>query len=640
MTNSTGLIGTVTTEPPAGHGAVLVHRRGGEFGSAHQLVPGRNLGIGRASNNFIVLRDDGASRSHAEVYWADGQWNIQDLGSLNGTRVNGRKIEKGTPLAPGDSVAIGQTELVFFADLGSIRTEQGDDANKAGFAIRYRQNQTSLDLPKADGGRALPSRELQTLYRLALQMGLARDPQELAGAVLNALLEATPADSGSIVRFEEGVERATLALRLPPDQTYLPPSEQVVAVATSEKEALLIEELLDTFPVGPDPAKRSVICAPIIVDREFVALVHLYCSNGLKVLGSEDLDLVVAVAQQLGPALLALERQQNLSTENEQLRETLRTETELVGESKAILDVIAQVGMVAPTNTTVLVRGESGVGKELVARSIHFNSKRREGPFVCLNCAALPETLLESELFGHEKGSFTGATDQKKGKFEVAHKGSIFLDEIGEMTLATQSKLLRVLDGHAFERVGGYKPIRVNVRVIAATNRNLEKAVADGHFRSDLYYRLQVVEVRVPSLRERKEDLPVLARYFLLKFSSEMGRKLRGFTDDAILRIRNYDWPGNVRELKNVIERAVVLTRGPTISANDLGLPPAPPESPTVFLAPQTMTPLSLDQMEAEHIAHTLRFTGWNKSQTAALLGIERSTLDRKIRRYNIQESA
>jgi Nif-specific regulatory protein len=248
---------------------------------------------------------------------------------------------------------------------------------------------------------------------------------------------------------------------------------------------------------------------------------------------------------------------------------------------------------------------------------------------------------LESELFGHERGAFTGATERKIGKFEAAHQGTLLLDEIGEMTPQLQAKLLRVLEGHPFERVGGSTPIKVDVRVIAATNRDLEKAVAEGRFRRDLYFRLQVVEIRVPPLRKRPEDIEELAQYFLARFNAEMGRKIRGFTPAAREHLQNYRWPGNVRELKNAIERAVVLARGELIDVEDLPLSHLSTASDSSdFLGRSlgnTYVPLSLEELERRHILATLQATGWNKSRAAAILGIERSTLDRKLQRYEIK---
>jgi Nif-specific regulatory protein len=259
-----------------------------------------------------------------------------------------------------------------------------------------------------------------------------------------------------------------------------------------------------------------------------------------------------------------------------------------------------------------------------------------------LNCAALSETLLESELFGHEKGAFTGATERKIGKFEASNKGTLMLDEIGEMSPKTQAKFLRVLEGHPFERVGGSEQIKVDVRVIAATNRDLEKDVAEGAFRRDLYFRLHVLEIVVPALRKRKEDIPELAEYFLHRFITETGSKIKGFSPRAMEELLRYRWPGNVREMKNVIERAVVLTRSEYIDHDDLVLSTlrtaGDTDSGIMVSANGRSEPASLADMEKQHILETLRQTGWNKSRAAIILGIERSTLDRKIRRYDLVE--
>jgi Nif-specific regulatory protein len=323
-----------------------------------------------------------------------------------------------------------------------------------------------------------------------------------------------------------------------------------------------------------------------------------------------------------------------------QLLERLGVESEIIGSSPVMQHVAREISRAAPSRATVLIRGESGVGKELVARAIHFSSPRRKGPFVCLNCAALSETLLESELFGHEKGAFTGATERKSGKFENAHTGTLMLDEIGEMSPTIQAKFLRVLEGHPFERVGGSQAIKVDVRVIAATNRDLEKDVAEGRFRRDLYFRLHVLEIIVPSLRKRTDDVSDLALHFLQKYNIETGRKIRGYTPAAMEQMMKYRWPGNVRELKNVVERAVVLARRDVIDVEDLALSNlvAVGDSSENLVVPNKFEPLSLDDIEKRHILATLKATDWNKSQTAGLLGIERSTLDRKIRRYELDK--
>jgi two-component system, NtrC family, response regulator HydG len=336
------------------------------------------------------------------------------------------------------------------------------------------------------------------------------------------------------------------------------------------------------------------------------------------------------------------ENLKQISTENVQLRERLGVQSEIVGSSEMMGQIAGEISRAAPSRATVLIRGESGVGKELVARAVHYSSPRSKGPFVCLNCAALSETLLESELFGHEKGAFTGATERKIGKFEAADKGTLMLDEIGEMSLKTQAKFLRVLEGHPFERVGGSDQIKVDVRAIAATNRDLEKDVAEGTFRRDLYFRLHVLEIVVPALRKRPEDIPELAEYFLHRFVAETGSKIKGYTPRAMEEMLRYRWPGNVRELKNVIERAVVLCRGPYIDHEDLVLSTLRTAGDTDAnisdLRLNRNEPQSLADIERQHILDTLNQTGWNKSRAATILGIERSTLDRKIRRYDLVE--
>lgn len=421
-----------------------------------------------------------------------------------------------------------------------------------------------------------------------------------------------------------------------------------------EGEAVLARNVVDDSSLGARDSHgeilaTSVICAPVRRGSHVFGLIHLYSTDRSIVPDPDDLEFTLAVADTVAVAVENLRRRQELAenltrvrTENVELRERLGIRSEIIGRSPAIRAVTEEIARAAASNATVLIRGESGVGKELVARGVHYNSPRRENVFVCLNCAALSADLLASELFGHERGAFTGATERKIGKFEAAHKGTLMLDEIGEMSPSLQAKFLRVLEGHPFERVGGSKPVKVDVRVIAATNRDLERDVAEGHFRRDLYFRLRVLEIVVPALRKRQEDIPLLADYFLKKFNAETGRKIKDFTPEAKDQLLHYLWPGNVRELKNVIERAVVLCRGQEIGPEDLLLTKlataGDTESPSSL--DEKYAPISLDEVERRHIFNTLNHTGWNKSKTASILGIERSTLDRKIRRYQLEEAS
>jgi DNA-binding NtrC family response regulator len=318
--------------------------------------------------------------------------------------------------------------------------------------------------------------------------------------------------------------------------------------------------------------------------------------------------------------------------ENVWLRETLAEAQplDLIGQSKPMQKVQELIRTVAPTDTTVLIQGESGTGKELVARAIHNLSPRRFMPLVVIHCGALTETLLESELFGHEKGAFTGAQYRKKGKFEVAEGGTVFLDEISDISLKTQTDLLRVLQEKEITRVGGTQAIKVDFRVVAATNKELESLVREGKFRPDLYYRLNVFEITVPPLRERKEDIPLLADYFLKKYSSAMNKRFTGLSRAALDLLLNYDWPGNVRELENAIERALVIGREPEVQATDFPLQLNAGQAPP--------TGLSLEEIERAHILQVLESCDWNQTRAAKILKIDRVTLYNKIKKYGFKK--
>jgi two-component system, NtrC family, response regulator HydG len=337
----------------------------------------------------------------------------------------------------------------------------------------------------------------------------------------------------------------------------------------------------------------------------------------------------------------ALERRE-LIEQNRALQrqlEALRGRGQVVGGSPAFRRMMMLVEQVADSSATVLIQGESGTGKELVASAIHERSSRRGGPFVAVNCAALPETLLESELFGYERGAFTGAAGRKEGRFELAHAGTLFLDEVADLSAVTQPKILRVLQEGEFERVGGTRTIRVDVRIVAATNQDLGQMVREKRFREDLYYRLNVITINVPPLRERREDIPLLAQHFLRVYAAKNNRRLEAFTDEAMRRLEAYAWPGNVRELENVVERGVVLARGAQVELRDLteevaGATPLPEGGVLVRIG----TPLA--EVEQRLLEATLRVTNGNKTQAAKLLGIDPKTVYRKLERHTETEGA
>jgi len=332
----------------------------------------------------------------------------------------------------------------------------------------------------------------------------------------------------------------------------------------------------------------------------------------------------------------------DLVEENKTLKETIAKEHEMIGASQPISELKQQIELAAPTSGWVLITGENGTGKELVARSVHLNSQRKTKPFIEVNCAAIPEELIESELFGHEKGSFTGATAQRKGKFDKANGGTLFLDEIGDMSLKTQAKVLRILQEHKFERVGGNQTIEVDVRVIAATNKDLEEQIKQGNFREDLYYRLNVLPFHVPPLRERSNDVQSLAMHFLEFFCQKEGKTTKKLSEGSLNLLTQYSWPGNVRELKNIIERLAIMTVDEIIEPNHL---------PTVIIKNQNGNDdlyssianqddtfrQARDQFEKAFITQKLQENNWNVSKTAEQIEIERSNLHRKIKAYGIE---
>jgi transcriptional regulator with GAF, ATPase, and Fis domain len=671
--------------------AYLIIREDSKWADVIRLVPGESATMGRAPTNTVVVKDERCSRNHAEVFFTQGKWMLRDLESRNGTIVSGEPVKRDYELQPGDIIQIGNSHLAFVYELSQAFPESGgllksskamgdpdvvtvghgDDEASIFEAyepttITHRKDQSRFldepDLDESDEMFPKVGRAAAKLCRLAFELAKATDVVSLANTALGGLFEGTIIDAGAILlRSQDATgkrkadELDVVASRSDSSHSYHRVSPFLTQTVLRDGQAVMARNVMDDSNLGNRDSRgeilaTSVICAPIRMAGSIFGLIHLYTTDTERNTDPEDLEFTLAVADTLGVALENLNKRQELAenlnqarTENVQLREQLGVQSEIVGSSEVMREVTVQIARAAPSRATVLIRGESGVGKELVARAVHYSSPRAKGPFVCLNCAALTETLLESELFGHEKGSFTGATERKIGKFEQSDKGTLMLDEIGEMSPSIQAKFLRVLEGHPFERVGGAQQIKVDVRVIAATNRDLEKDVAEGKFRRDLYFRLHVLEIMVPGLRKRPEDIPELAEFFLKKFSEETGRKLKGYTPRAMEELLRYRWPGNVRELKNVIERAVVLARGEYVDHTDLVLSTLKTagdtemgHDPAALL--RNYEPMSLADMERIHIQQTLKATGWNKSRTATILGVERSTLDRKIRRYGLME--
>jgi Nif-specific regulatory protein len=481
------------------------------------------------------------------------------------------------------------------------------------------------------------------LLRVGSGIQTVRTAQEIAQQFLEVIFQAVPAQHGGILLFDgEAGEPSFDSYR---DRETGPATavrsyRAIVDRARRESAGILASGVMpDPAPAaardGIEPLPRCVLAAPIVALARTLGVVYLDSRVPGAPFHEDHLELASSVGAIVGLALDSARRLEWLQTENLRLQEAIGLHHEMVGASQRMREVYQFVSKVAPTDSTVLIHGESGTGKELVARAIHHNSRRAEMPFLAVNCAAMSETLLESELFGHEKGAFTGAYAQKRGKLEVADRGTVFLDEVGEMPPACQARLLRVIQEREFERVGGTRPIRSDIRLIAATNRDLKAAIERGGFRADLYHRLNVVSLTVPPLRDRREDIPLLASYFVSRHGAKARRRVAGISREALACLQAYDWPGNVRDLENAIERAVVLGSTDLILAEDL------PEAVLESLPAGTRQiggyheTVRSEKMRA--IVGALDQTGGNFTEAARLLGIHPNYLHRLVRNLNLR---
>lgn len=620
---------------------ILIVQNGPEKG--HSFPIKDKTTIGRDPSNSIHLTDQRISRTHCQI-WRDGsEYKIRDLNSKNGTYVNNLFIKEKV-LYPGDLIQIGETILTFHYKGEKIieGISVVPPEIKQTMVIHRLPSKTVRELEPQLLTRLAQEKTIQdltVLYNVSFSIYTIREIDKLLERVLELIFKATPAERGVILLFDEVTgELKPCASRLKEGQTNedIRISSTITNEAFKENTALLtkdalMDERFDTKRSILKETIRSAICVPIGTQEKTFGVIYLDTKTTTSAFNEDTLRLITSISNQVGIAIENIRFHEELKRGADILHKELKQVYNMVGISPQMKDVFSQISKVSQTDSTVLITGESGVGKELVARAIHYNSPRKGKPFICVNCTALPETLIESELFGHEKGAFTGAYTTKPGQFELADGGTIFLDEIGEMPLSSQIKLLRVLEENKIRHVGGTKDIPTNVRVIAASNKDLERAVKEGVFREDLYYRLKVIQINIPPLRERKEDIPILAQYYFEKFKPKATYPIKGISQEAMQLMQEYSWPGNVRQLKNCIERAIVLGRKEYIGPRDLDLIPQEISIPE---KPQIPT---LADVEKEHIIKTLRACGGNKTQAAELLGIRRSTLYEKIKLYKIE---
>jgi two-component system, NtrC family, response regulator HydG len=607
--------------------------------------------IGREASNGIAITDPSVSRKHCQISWQDGRFRVRDLASRNGTLVNGSGVEEQW-LQHGDEIAAGDSSFLFLLEEEDLAPAEGQ--------VEFEDNQftseTTIIHPRDVMYlqpdrllRELPAnsrvaRNLNALLKISRIVHAIRDLNELQGQLLDLIFDVVPAGRGAILLADRESQQfnSTFARTR---QTG--PGRPVKVSRTIARQVL--EQgiaILGSDVPGSDDLReveslaaaqvRSLLCVPLTVFQRVIGCIYLDSDSLSNRLNEEHLQLVTAIAGISAVALENARRLHWLEQENERLTVEISQDRSLVGDGARMKEVYQFLKRVAPTDSTVLIEGESGTGKELAARSLHRNSPRSSKLFMAINCAAIPETLLESDLFGHERGAFTGAASLKKGRLEVADGGVVFLDEIGELAPSLQVKLLRVLQEREFDRLGGTRPIKVDIRLIAATNSNLREAVREGRFREDLYYRLAVLKITMPTLRERRDDIPMLVRHFVQKHAKRCKVKPRPVSPEALACLVNYDWPGNVRELENAIERALVL------GASDMILPEDLPESLLERTPPPEMTEAkyhaAVKELKKQLIVEAVGQTHGSYAEAARILGVHPNYLHRLIRNLELKE--
>ncbi|HLM02345.1 MAG TPA: sigma 54-interacting transcriptional regulator [Pyrinomonadaceae bacterium] len=604
--------------------------------------------LGRAENNEIVLSDGDVSRCHCSIKEAGGNYYLKDLDSRNGTFLNNEPVKEAV-LRHGDCIRIGKTLILFRADENEPNAMPFD--NKFQFDNGALVTRSEIRFAVETNLHKMPQ-DLNALAKLGRALNESRDTAHLQNRFLEIILELIPAaERGVILLFEEDdnpesgeakePKSVSTVNRNPLDNEKITVSRTVTERVLNEKIALLSNDLRDSGLENAASliARRvaALLCVPLVL-KEVRGLIYLDSRQPDANFTENHLQQLTAISVLISAALEQRLSIQALEKENARLQTELEIETNLIGVSQEINKVFQLIKKVSPTDSNVLITGESGTGKELVAQTLHRNSHRSDKPFVAINCAVLNEHLLESDLFGHEKGAFTGAVALKRGKLEIADGGTVFLDEVGELAPHLQAKLLRVLQEREFERVGGVYKLKTNVRIIAATNQNLQENVRKGTFREDLFFRLNVVQINVPPLRERKTDIPLLAQHFVNKYSERCNRKVVGLSKKAREILSSYEWTGNVRELENVIERAVVLGSTETILPEDL---PEEIIENTIFaesLSSANDFHLQLKEAKRRIIMTALVDAGGNFTEAANALGIHPNNLHRLVKSLGIKE--
>jgi transcriptional regulator with GAF, ATPase, and Fis domain len=593
------------------------------------------ISVGREADNTIRLEDPWVSARHCTIAEQNGRFILQDLESHAGTFVNGIPVTQ-RELTGGDEVAIGNSLFLFQLEksLDLPRNEVRMDREEAPHAVTAELHTEAMENLSPEALAALPppermGRNLNALLRISRAIGSLRDEESLPWQLLGMIFDVIPAERGAMVLLEEDAKEVRSQVAW--DRLGGPDSPVHISQALVRR---VVETRTPLWNCG-EPRRRSEVertrpaflCVPMVAEKRVIGILYLESGSGGAVFTQQDLELLASIA---GLGVIGIEnaRQfERLSNEYQRLRAEVSLTHDMVGRSAKMRDVYQIVERVAASDSTVLICGESGTGKELAARAIHKNSGRKDQAFVALNCAALTETLLESELFGHEKGAFTSAVNLKKGFLEVAEGGTIFLDEIGELSPILQAKLLRVLQEREFTRVGGTRAIKIDVRFLAATNKDLQKGVREERFRADLFHRLNVISLTLPALRERAEDTGELAEHFVARYAKKCNRRVTGISDAALECLRRYEWPGNIRELENAMERAVVIGSSEKILAEDL--PESVQESGQEAATAPAKYHEAIRDLKKQMILSALEQTGGNMTEAAKHLGVHANYLHR-----------
>ncbi|HEX5657880.1 MAG TPA: sigma 54-interacting transcriptional regulator [Polyangiales bacterium] len=567
--------------------------------------------IGSAGGNDVNVEGGGVADFHAQIVFDGRDFNMSEVDRDGEIAINGKKKRR-TKLVHNDRLQLGEVQLVFSV-YDEAMTGAPDDDTDAGEIAGLRK-----------------------LYEFSQGLMHIRDFSELLRALMDAVVDVTHADKGFLLLVRETGPEIAVARNLRQEDIaggvrHL--SDSIVQKVLQQQRPLIVSDALHDEEFSSSESVMnlklcSVMCAPLIAQGELLGLLYVGNDNVVNLFEEKSLDVLTIFAGQASMILQTALLLDQLKGDRDRLQEKLDSKRfgDIIGSCPGLVEVFKKVEKVATTDISVMITGETGTGKELIAREIHTRSPRKNGPFVVVNCGAIPENLMESELFGHVRGAFTGAVATRLGKFQQADGGTLFLDEIGEMPVSLQVKLLRALQERIVIKVGDSKPERCDIRVVAATHRNLEERIRSNEFREDLYYRLNVVNLHLPPLRERGDDVIVIAKFLLGKYSEEYGAKVKGFTPNALIAMRKYSWPGNVRQLENRIKKALVLCDRSLIGPEDLDLFPEALE-PIMSLAQ------AREDFQRRYILEVLERNNGNRTKTARDLGVDPRTIFRYLER-------